>query len=153
MLFLAMLSSLSLLLTVPLLSPQHRLFLQRNWRMRSVALLSSPAARGECGQSLYSASWKMCIPLKWSAEGTYLEDCSSLPCCTALKLWNACSLILPGIWFSSAKETQPAAVIQGVQKSKDSEDGSVRFVCSLGYLCGSGSNIWSGTKDHLGTQR
>lgn len=60
---------LSFLLLAPLLSPQHHLFLQRNGRMCSVVLLRSSAACGECGQSLYAASWKMCVPLKkWSAE-------------------------------------------------------------------------------------
>ena len=63
-----MLSLLSLLLLAPLLSPQHHIFLQQNRRMCSVVLLSSSAACGECEQSLYAASWKMCVPLKWSAE-------------------------------------------------------------------------------------
>lgn len=29
---------------------------------------SATAACGACGQSLYAASWKMCVLLKWSAE-------------------------------------------------------------------------------------
>lgn len=84
---------------------------------------------------------------------TYLYGCSSLPCCTALKVWNAWPLILPGICISFAKEVLPAAVIQGAPKNKDSEDGSVCFLCSFRSVTGSGSSIWPSTKDHLGTQR
>lgn len=155
MLFLAVLGLLSFLLLAPLLSTQHHLFLQRNRRMRSVVLLSSSAACGECGQSLYAASWKMCIPLKkWSAEKHVLVySCSSLPCCTALKVWNAWCLILPGICIYSAEEKLTAAVIQGALKSKDTEDGSVCFLCSLGFVTESDSSVWPSTKDHLGTQR
>lgn len=123
----------------------------------------------ECAQSHISAALQpvesvgsLCMQhpgkcaLPWRSDllkSTYLYSCSSLPCCTALNVWNAWSLILPGICISSAEEKLTAAVIQGALKSKDTEDGSVRFLCSLGFVTESDSSIWPSTKDHLGTQR
>lgn len=122
----------------------------------------------ECAQSRFSAALQpvesvgsLCVQhpgkcvFSWSdlLKITYLYSCSSLSCCTALKVWNAWSLIVPGICISSPEETLPAAVTQGALESKDTEDGSVCFLCSLGFVTGSGSSIWPSTEDHLGTQR
>lgn len=122
----------------------------------------------ECTQSHFSATLQpvervgsLCMQhpgkcaFSWSdlLKSTYLYSCSSLPCCTALKVWNAWSLILPGTCILSAKETLPAAVTQWTPRSKGTEDGSVCLLCCLGFVARSGNSIWPSTKDHLGTQR
>lgn len=150
-LFSAVFSLLSLLFLASLLSPQHHFFLWWNRRMHSVTLLSSSAACGACGQSLYAASWKMCVLLKWSAEKHVLVQLLQPPllCCSQeLK----CQISnTPWVSISSAKETLPAAVIHWTPKS--TEDGSVCFLCCLGFVARSGDSIWPSAKDHLGTQR
>lgn len=152
-LFLAVLSFLSVLLLASLLSPQHRLFCNETEECAQLHFSAATQPVESVGCLCMQHPGKCAFPWSDLLKSTYKYSCSSLPCCTDFKLWNAWFLIVPGIYISSANETLPAAVIQGAPKSKNAEDGSMRFLCSLGFFTGSSNSIWPSTEDHLGTQR